>query len=96
MKAVTAKSIDSIAQNLTGKPDDYPAALGGSAILDTYLQFMAENSYGQYYFHYFVKNLLRKCCAKNNQYNKSINQCKSFLSEYTIKLFILLLLEHSA
>ncbi|XP_077295263.1 BTB/POZ-zinc finger protein abrupt isoform X2 [Arctopsyche grandis] len=45
MKAVTAKSIDSIAQNLTGKSEDYPAALGGSAILDTYLQFMAENSF---------------------------------------------------
>lgn len=46
MKAVTAKSIDSIAQNLTGKSEDYPAALGGSVILDTYLQFMAENSFG--------------------------------------------------
>lgn len=47
IKAIAAKSIDSIAQNLSGKQEDYPAALGGSAILDTYLQFMAENTFGK-------------------------------------------------
>lgn len=51
--ALTAKSIDSIVQNLSKEP--YPAPLAppnpqgsstGSAILDTYLQFIAENSLG--------------------------------------------------
>ncbi|GLV42498.1 abrupt [Carabus blaptoides fortunei] len=51
--ALAAKSIDSIAQNLSKEP--YPAPLAppnpqgtstGSAILDTYLQFIAENSLG--------------------------------------------------
>lgn len=51
--ALAAKSIDSIAQNLSKEP--YPAPLPppnpqgsstGSAILDTYLQFIAENSLG--------------------------------------------------
>lgn len=51
--ALTAKSIDSIAHNLSKEP--YPAPLPppnpqgsstGSAILDTYLQFIAENSLG--------------------------------------------------
>lgn len=52
-QAVAAKSIDSIAHNLSKEP--YPAPLAppvssgnttGSAILDTYLQFITENSLG--------------------------------------------------
>lgn len=52
-QAVAAKSIDSIAHNFSKEP--YPAPLAppvstanmtGSAILDTYLQFITENSLG--------------------------------------------------
>lgn len=52
-QAVAAKSVDSIAHNLSKEP--YPAPLAppvsggnttGSAILDTYLQFITENSLG--------------------------------------------------
>ncbi|KAL3283142.1 hypothetical protein HHI36_006296, partial [Cryptolaemus montrouzieri] len=52
-QAVAAKSIDSLAQNMSKEP--YPAPLPppvsganttGSAILDTYLQFITENSLG--------------------------------------------------
>lgn len=52
-QAITAKSIDSIVHNLSKEP--YPAPLAppassgnttGSAILDTYLQFITENSLG--------------------------------------------------
>ncbi|XP_044743050.1 protein abrupt [Chrysoperla carnea] len=54
-QAIAAKSIDSIAQNLSSKEPSYPSPLAphpgvpqsstttGSQILDTYLQFMAEN-----------------------------------------------------
>lgn len=52
--ALAAKTIDSIAHNLSKEP--YPAPIPppppggstGSAILDTYLQFIAENSLGMY------------------------------------------------
>lgn len=52
-QAVAAKSIDSLAQNMSKEP--YPGPLPppvaggnttGSAILDTYLQFITENSLG--------------------------------------------------
>lgn len=52
---LAAKSLDSIAHNLTSKEPSYPSPLGppippptstGSTILDTYLQFIAENSIG--------------------------------------------------
>lgn len=52
-QALAAKTLDSIAHNLSKEP--YPAPLAppappgsstGSAILDTYLQFIAENSLG--------------------------------------------------
>lgn len=63
--ALAAKTIDSIAHNLSKEP--YPAPLPppnppggstGSAILDTYLQFIAENSLGMLstykYYHFFI------------------------------------------
>ncbi|XP_038209925.1 protein abrupt-like isoform X1 [Zerene cesonia] len=48
VRAVTAKTVENLPHGLTGmKHDDYPPGFGGgSAILDTYLQYIGENVFG--------------------------------------------------
>lgn len=50
VRAVTAKAVESLPHGLGLKHDDYPPGFGGSAILDTYLQYIGENVFGR--FHY--------------------------------------------
>ncbi|GBP51411.1 Protein abrupt [Eumeta japonica] len=54
VRAVTAKAVEAHGH----KHDDYPPGFGGgSAILDTYLQYIGENVFGEYHSHGFF-NLL--------------------------------------
>ncbi|XP_047545302.1 protein abrupt isoform X1 [Vanessa atalanta] len=48
VRAVTAKAVENLPHGLSGmKHDDYPPGFGGgSAILDTYLQYIGENVFG--------------------------------------------------
>ncbi|XP_061385617.1 protein abrupt isoform X1 [Danaus plexippus] len=48
VRAVTAKTVENMPHGLSGmKHDDYPPGFGGgSAILDTYLQYIGENVFG--------------------------------------------------
>lgn len=49
VRAVTAKTAEHLPHGLAGlKHDDYPPGFGGSsAILDTYLQYIGENVFGE-------------------------------------------------
>ncbi|XP_045512750.1 protein abrupt-like isoform X1 [Pieris brassicae] len=48
VRAVTAKAVENLPHGMTGmKHDDYPPGFGGgSALLDTYLQYIGENVFG--------------------------------------------------
>lgn len=47
VRAVTAKTVENLPHNLL-KHEDYPPGFGGgSAILDTYLQYIGENVFGK-------------------------------------------------
>lgn len=49
MRAVTAKTAEGLPHGLGLKHDDYPPGFGGgSAILDTYLQYIGENVFGAF------------------------------------------------
>lgn len=51
MRAVSAKTMEGLPHGLMGKHEDYPPPGfgGGSAILDTYLQYMGENVFGKHW-----------------------------------------------
>ncbi|XP_026726683.1 protein abrupt-like isoform X2 [Trichoplusia ni] len=48
VRAVTAKTMENLPHGLSAglKHDDYPPGYGGSALLDTYLQYIGENMFG--------------------------------------------------
>lgn len=49
VRAVTAKTAEGLPHGLGLKHDDYPPGFGGgSAILDTYLQYIGENVFGAF------------------------------------------------
>lgn len=50
VRAVTAKAVESLPHGLGLKHDDYPPGFGGSAILDTYLQYIGENVFGTFQY----------------------------------------------
>lgn len=63
VRAVTAKAVENLPHGLSGmKHDDYPPGFGGgSAILDTYLQYIGENVFGEIILNilYFINNRIR-------------------------------------
>lgn len=73
VRAVTAKTVENMPHGLSGmKHDDYPPGFGGgSAILDTYLQYIGENVFGKTIiyvikFSYFItfSTILNKLCLQ--------------------------------